>query len=178
MLKLLKSFVAARDGLAAIEFAFIAPVLAILLLGTVEACNALQANQRVNNAASSVADLVAQESNLTTNELPNIYGAGSAIIFPFPSTNASIVITSIVNKANQNTVCWSQAKNGTAYAKGTVMTVPAGVIASGGSAVLVQVSNSYTSPVGKLIVGTITMSSLFYSHPRLTPQVGFNSTTC
>src|ERR1700733_7869556 len=149
MLTVFKSFWRAEKGLAAIEMGLIAPVLATLLIGTIELCNALEANQRVNSVGASVADLVTQESNVATTDITNIYGAGNAIMFPFTASSTAIIITSIVNKNSQNTVCWSQAQNATAYAKGTVMTVPTGLISTGGSIVLVQITYTYTSPIGK-----------------------------
>jgi Flp pilus assembly protein TadG len=178
MLSRALGFWRATEGLAAIELGLVAPVLATLLLGTVELCNALEANQRVYSVAASVADLVTQESNVATADLTNIYGAGNAIMFPFSIGSTTIVITSIVNKSNQNTVCWSQAQNGTPYTKGTVMTVPTGLIAVGGSVLLVQITYTYTSPVGKLILGTFPMTDSFYAHPRLSTQVDYNGTGC
>lgn len=171
-------FLRARTGMAAVEFAFIAPILATMLLGTIELCNALEANQRINSVGASVADLVTQETNVVTNDLTNIYAAGNSIMYPFAAANTEIVISSIVNKSSSNTVCWSQAQNGTPLAKGTVMTVPAGLISTGGSVVLVQIIYTYTSPIGQLIVGTFPMTNSFYAHPRLSTQVDFNGTGC
>ena len=71
-----------------------------------------------------------------------------------------------------NVVDWSQPYNGgTALPPGTQMTVPGGVIASGGSAIYVQVSYNYTSPIGQFIFGTITMSDSFYARPRQSAKV-------
>ncbi len=178
MLRRARGFRRAAGGVAAVEMGLIAPVLAILLLGTVELCGALEANQRIGNVAASIADLVTQESNVATGDLANIYVAGNAIMFPFQATNTTIIITSIVNKNSQNTVCWSQAQNGNPIAKGTVMTVPAGIVATGGSTVLVQAKYTYTSPLGRLIIGSVPMTDSFYAHPRLSTQVNYNGAGC
>ena len=173
MLKRFVGLLKSTDGLAAVEFALIAPVLGILLAGAIEICNALECRQKVTSTTSSVADLVAQASTVSTSDISNIFSAGNSILYPFASANATIVISSIVNDSvtNLNTVDWSQAQNGTALAKNTVMSnVPTGVIASGGSAILVQVTYNYTSPLGQFI-GTIPMNDAFYSRPRQSSKV-------
>lgn len=178
MLRSPLKFVKDSRGIAAVEFAFIAPVLATLLMGTVELCNALEANERVSGMAATIADLITQESNITTSGLSNVYAAGNAVMFPFTSTTTKIVITSIVNKNSQNTVCWSQAQNGSGYTKGTVMTIPGGLVTSNGSIILVETTFNYSSPFGKFIIGSVPMKDTFYAHPRLSTQVAYNSATC
>jgi Flp pilus assembly protein TadG len=180
MLKKLIAFLKARDGLAAIEFAFIAPVMGTMLLGTVEVCNALQCRQKVASIASSVSDLVAQTTSVSSGDIGNIFSAANAIVYPFPSSASGIVITSIVSDGTGNgKVAWSQAQNATALAVNTEMTVPAGLMPaatcpSGAcSVIFTQVSYGYTSPLGKMIVGTLTMKDYFYARPRQSATVAY-----
>ena len=113
MLRLLRKFRKSQKGLAAIEFAFIAPVLGTLLVGTIEVCNALECKQKVTSMASSVADLVAQTSSVSASDLSNIFAAGNALIYPFPTTSSKIVVSSIVSDgAGNGTVAWSHASSG------------------------------------------------------------------
>jgi Flp pilus assembly protein TadG len=163
-------------GVAAIEFAFIAPVLMVLLLGTIEICNALQCRQKVTSETASVADLVAQASSVSSADLANIFSAGNAILYPFPAGNATIVVSSIVNNPlnGQNTVAWSEPYNGgTPLQQNAVVSVPTGIIAPGGSAIFVQVTYNYTSPIGHFIVGTLPLGDSFYSRPRESTSVAY-----
>lgn len=168
----------AKDGLAAVEFAIMAPVLAALLIGTIEICNALAVNTRINSVAATEADLASQVSTLAPSDLTNVYGAGNAIMYPFVPSSTTIVITSIVNKNGANTVCWSHAQNGTARSIGAAMTVPTGLITAGGSVIYAEASYNYTSPIQKYFVGTVKMSDAFYARPRMSAQVAYNGTTC
>ncbi|HEY3637938.1 MAG TPA: TadE/TadG family type IV pilus assembly protein [Rhizomicrobium sp.] len=175
MLNLPIRFLRATRGLAAVEFALLAPVLAVLLMGTIELCNALQCRQKVTSETSSVADLVAQASTVSNADLTNIFNAGNSILYPFPAGNVTVVVSSIINLPNgQNVVDWSVPYNGgTPLQPNTQMTVPTGVISAGGSAIYVQVSYNYLSPIGNFIIGTINMSDTFYARPRSVPKVTY-----
>lgn len=180
MLRRLRRFKKAEGGLAAVEFALIAPVMVTLLLGTVELCNALECHQKVTMLASTGADLVAQSKTVSATDMSNIFSAINAIIYPFATANAKIVISSIVSDGNGNgTVAWSQAQNTTALTAGQAVTVPSGLMAAGSCAVgacsviLAQVTYDYTSPVGKFFVGTVPMTDTFYSHPRRSTSVAY-----
>jgi hypothetical protein len=148
-----------------------------MLLGTVDICNALQCREKTISLASNVSDLVAMTSSVTSTDISNAYGAGNAIMYPFPDTSTTIVISSIKYSAatNLDTVDWSRAQNGTPLVQGTVMTVPAGVIATtdGASAILVTVTYNYVPPFASF-APSIPMSFGFYSRPRESLSVACN----
>jgi Flp pilus assembly protein TadG len=54
-----------RRGVSAVEFALIAPVLVIFYCGMAELTQAMMAQRRVSNIASSIGDVVAQNAQLT-----------------------------------------------------------------------------------------------------------------
>ncbi|HEY5048243.1 MAG TPA: TadE/TadG family type IV pilus assembly protein [Rhizomicrobium sp.] len=166
-------------GVAGIEFAFIAPVLAILLVGTIEICSALACREKVISLAANVSDVIAMTSSVSATDISNVYNSGNAILYPFPVGTTAIVISSIKYSATTrlNTVAWSRAQNGTALTQGSVVTtVPAGVIATtdGASAILVTVTYPYKSPIGEFIVGTLNMGDSFYARPRQSLSVACN----
>lgn len=173
MLSLLRRFRKSEGGLAAVEFAFIAPVLGSLLVGTIEVCNALECKQKITSVASSVADLVAQTSTTSTTDLSNIFAAANQVIYPFPTSGAKIVVSSIVSDgAGNGTVAWSQASSGSGLTKNSAVTVPTGLMSASScakgacSVILATITYSYTSPLGKFFLSPTTMSDYFYSRPR------------
>jgi Flp pilus assembly protein TadG len=176
MLKNIKLFCGATGGLAAVEFGFIAPVLALLLLGTIELCNAMDCHQRVTTLAASTADLVAQETEVSDSDLTNIFSTVNTILYPFPTTNTSIVLTSI---GGDSKVLWSKAQNGTQRATGSAVTVPAGLFPPGCttakacSVILAEVSYGYQSPLGRMIQSVMPMTDTFYARPRRSPIVAY-----
>ena len=161
-----------RDGVAASEFALITPVLITLYFGVTELADALVVNTRVTRVASTAADLVAQDISITDAEMDNIFNALGSIMFPYPTESTSIVVSSLVDSGNGNVkVAWSEAHNGSPRAANSVVTIPAGLVASGGSVIYAEVTHEYSSPAGHLIYGTITMSDEFYVRPRRVAQV-------
>lgn len=167
--RLLRRYLQATDGLAAIEFAFIAPVLIILFFGTVEVCNALICKQKVTTVAASASDLVAQDSAITTSQLQDVFSALNSIIYPFPTSTSQVIITSIKNDPNhvgQFVVDWSQASSGSAHTPGANITVPAGLVTASGSVILAEVSYTYTPLATHFFTGPFTMTDSFYSRPR------------
>lgn len=189
MLSRIRKLIRARDGLAAVEFALIAPVMGTLLLGTIEMCNALECHQKVTMTASTAADLVAQASKVSNSDMSDIFGAASAIIAPFSINNVTITISSVQSDGTGNgTVAWSQgqtwsggvAKSVSGRAVNSPVTLAQPIMstwdatkgtfspckANTCSVILAEVTYSYTSPVGKFLVGTKTMSDFFYERPR------------
>jgi len=164
-----KKLLDCSKGTVAVEFAFIAPVLIVLFLGTIELCNALICRTKVTTVASSAADLVAQDKTITGAQVNDIFTALNAIMYPYPSTGSSIIITSIKtdpNHAGQYMVDWSVAQNAVKHTKGAPITVPAGLVTTGSSVILSEVTYTYTPPSNQIIHTPFTMSDKFYSRPR------------
>ncbi len=159
-------------GLAAIEFALIAPVMIAFLIGAVEVSNAMSAKRRVAIATSSIADLVAQEKTITAAGVTDVFAAGRAVILPLAGTNLKMRITCISASATGvTTVSWSKGDGMTAKTVGAAITVPTGMVENGGSIILAETQYIYTSPFGKFIPTTKTMTDLFYLRPRVSATV-------
>lgn len=171
MRNLLIRFRKAKDGLAAVEFALILPVMAMLFFGVVELSLALGCRADVANVASTVADLVAQESSMTTADMTNVFSAADAIIYPYSTTPAQITVSSIVyNTTTQSltsgTVAWSCTQGGTARATNSSVTLPSGLMTANGSVIMSEISYSYQSPTMKILTSPVTMANVFYTKPR------------
>jgi Flp pilus assembly protein TadG len=190
MLSRFRNFLRARDGLAAVEFALIAPVMGTMLLGTIEVCNALECHQKVTMVASSAADLVAQATSVSSSDMTDVFNAASAIIYPFNQGKISIVVSSVASDGTGNgTVVWSAANaNGTKLPNKTPITLSQPIMSTCNAdgtctpcaknactVILTQVTYSYTSPFGKYFVGSVPMSDYFYERPRKSASVTCNS---
>ena len=120
-----------RRGVAAIEFAFIAPLLLMLYLVTMEVAQGIDTNKKVSRVGSMVADLVTQQPReITTTVLDPIMRIGEAILQPYNRSRADIVITGIEIDKNSNVkVKWSRAMRGGVFGRdanaGDTTTVPA-----------------------------------------------------
>src|SRR3954462_7349459 len=104
-----------KRGVSAVEFALIAPLLVSLYLGCVEISDGVSADRKVTLVASTVANLVAQSTSISSSDMSNILDASSAIIAPYSSGNLKITVSCISIDANKNaSVKWSATRNGTA----------------------------------------------------------------
>jgi Flp pilus assembly protein TadG len=163
-------FLRSQSGTVAIEFAFIAPILILLFLGTIELCNALICREKATTVASTAADLVTQDTTITLAQLNDVFSATNTVMYPYPASGTKIIITSVKadpNHTNQYIVDWSKATpNATAHTPNASITIPLGIVTANGSVVMAEVSYTYTPPSNAVIHAPITMSSAFYSRPR------------
>src|SRR5258708_12975795 len=80
-----------EEGIAAVEFALLLPVMITLFFGVVETSLALLCRADVSIMASTAADLISQSSALNKTDLGNIYSAAGTILYPYydPSAGAA-----------------------------------------------------------------------------------------
>jgi len=156
-----------RRGVSAVEFALLAPFMIALYLGCTEVSDGVGAQRKVSLTAATVANLAAQESGLTNAQMSTILNASTAIVAPYNASMLKIVVSGLkIDAAGRATVDWSDAKNGTALAKNSTVTIPAGLAVPGSYLVLSEVSFAYTPIVGHAITGTMTLSDKMYMTPR------------
>ncbi|HWA64109.1 MAG TPA: TadE/TadG family type IV pilus assembly protein [Caulobacteraceae bacterium] len=172
VLRMLNRFWRANAGVAAIEFAFIGPVLITLYFGVAELTQAMLAQRRLAHAASTMGDLVAQGTTIQASNFTDLWVVGQTIISPFPTSPLKMRITSIVaNAQGATTVAWSEASGMTPYGKNASITVDSGVVAASQSVIMSEISYTYTSPISYIIHTPITFTNKYYLRPRLSDTV-------
>jgi Flp pilus assembly protein TadG len=105
----LRRFARAREGLAALEFALIAPMMIVLLLTSMEIINLLQTNRRVENTAASIADVISRDTEVTNSEMTGLWSAIAPLMFPDNVIGLDIRVTSIsIDASSRGTAMWSE----------------------------------------------------------------------
>jgi Flp pilus assembly protein TadG len=179
-----------RCGVAAVEFAFIAPVLLCLYFVTMEVSQAIETNKKVGRAASMIADLVTQQQNtIKTEHLDPIMRIGEATLQPYNRTVLKTVITGIqiTDEATPKVlVAWSRKMESGAFSRdavaGTATTVPAALKLKGTFLVRVDAYLNYRPVVTwttdqKQTLGltaafdNISMRETYYLRPRMSPAI-------
>lgn len=87
------------EGVAAVEFALIAPVLLLLFIGTIEVSLMIAVDRKIGRTSSAIADLIAQGSFTdanSENEIRAIFGMSDRIMFPYTNRTPCIVISHVV----------------------------------------------------------------------------------
>jgi len=120
-----------RRGVAAIEFAFVAPVLLSLYFVTMEVAQGIETNKKVGRVSSLIVDLVTQQQDtITKTELEAIMRIGEAVLQPYNRTKPTIVVTAIevtTDTTPKVKVMWQRKLVNGAFqagvAKGTITTI-------------------------------------------------------
>jgi Flp pilus assembly protein TadG len=85
-----------RRGIAAVEFAFIAPTLIFLVVGVLEMSFRFRAGDEATRYTHQVADLIARDNSIQLSELSSLYGAAPYMMKPLETAaNLDLDITSI-----------------------------------------------------------------------------------
>jgi len=172
-----------KKGVSAVEFALIAPVLVCFYFGCIEISTMLITDRKVTSTAASVGDLVARLPSIDTTEMNNVFNSTVINMAPNDFTDTRIRVTSIQYASDGVTpvVGWSRStSNWTAHANGNIMTVPTGIIPTGGSVVLTEVEFDYSSITGLYDPNTgflfdvsRTMTDSYYARPRRVDIIPF-----
>jgi Flp pilus assembly protein TadG len=168
-----------RRGSAAIEFAFILPILILMYFAVAELSLAIQASRKVGSTASAVGDLVAQADKITTTEVEAIFDAADAIMQPLDATPMQMRVTSLWMEQNGTVkVRWSRARNMTPYACNAAVAPPNTVLSAGQSVIVAEVNYDYEPPIGRVVSGVVEMSEVFYLRPRQSLEVKMLTSPC
>jgi len=189
-----RKFSADAEAVAATEFAIVVPFMLLLFVGGVELADGMAINVKVSATTHSVADMVTQNTSLSTAQMQNILTGATTIIAPYPFNNSQLMVTvsEISSDANGNlTLQWSQSYNGTSFGPGrtslTNLTVPTSFNGTAGNAnnpngqndqvsfIVGEVSYAYTPALGFAISGTVTLQDTNWLFPRCSTDSPANS---
>jgi Flp pilus assembly protein TadG len=171
-------FLRDRRGVAAVEFALIAPVLILLYMGLAEVTMALMADRRAGHATAVVADLIAQDTLTTKAELSDTFSVAEEILSPFAASGMSARVTAIRADANGSPkVVWSHGKGLSALGKGsTVSGLPADLMEPFDTLIMSEMNYSYNSAIKYALPNAMVFREKYYLRPRKLDMV--NCTDC
>jgi Flp pilus assembly protein TadG len=187
----LTKFVADRRGIAATEFAVIAPIMLVLLFATIQFCSALAMDRKVSLVARTIANLTSQGAVASTSDLANFFGAANYVMRPYvqpsyPAPNMTISELYIDPSSGNARVQWSVG-SAPHTAGFVVSTIPPSMIARDPTTnaiipnqyiIYSEVNTSYTPWLGNygMMSATVTLSDVAYALPRQSTCVFYPST--
>lgn len=179
-----------RRAVAATEFAIVLPFMLLLYVGGVELGNGLAMNVKVSATSHSVADMISQNTQISSDRMTSILSAATAIMAPYPVSDASgtplmtITVSEVSTDASGNaTVQWSRSTSSTgARLVGQQLPLsaftapdPNNPTNANISLILSEVSYNYTPNLGYTIAGTVKLSDSYYLFPRCSTNSPSNS---
>lgn len=89
----LRDFRNRTEGVAAVEFALILPIMALMFIGSVEMSQAVSIDRRTSQVAASTSDLIARiEGGITVGEMLDIAKIGSWLVKPFDQSKLKVTM--------------------------------------------------------------------------------------
>jgi Flp pilus assembly protein TadG len=178
-----------RRGVAAVEFAFIAPLMLCMYFMTMEVSQGIETNKKIGRVGSMVADLITQQQKITKSEIDAIMRIAESIIQPYSRSTPNIIVTAIEvtdETTPQVKVVWSRRLFDGVYSRdanpGTATSVPESLKVKGSFLVRVESELSYRpvitwSASEKAALGLasafdrIEMGKIYYMRPRMSTTI-------
>lgn len=180
-----------RSGVAAVEFALIAPLLLALYFLTVEFSQAIDTNKKVGRIASMTADLITQQNGSTNQaDVDAILQIGEAILQPYNRSRPTITATAIqiTNDATPRAlVVWSRELSDDTSSEGPapgkeITTLPTNLMVQGSFLIRVEAQLNYKPIIAwaaenKASLGlaaafsSLNMDETYYLRPRMSQTI-------
>jgi TadE-like protein. len=167
-----------RRGVGAVEFALIAPVLIVLYIGSLEISVAMSVNKKIARAASTVADLVTQQTTVNKDFLLSMVDVAKSVITPFKADGLKVRVIGIkIDGAGKPKVAWSwDETNKPVYAVGSDISIPAELVLNDSFLVRTDVAMDYQMlmilPALKDVqIKTLKMSKTYHLRQRIADDV-------
>ncbi len=161
-----------QDGLAALEFALVAPLLIIIYLGSAEVTMALMAYRKLGNAAVVAAELASHSPTIDATTVARIQEAAAAALAPFNVADFDQRLTAIVIDAGGVArVQWSVGDGADALAVGSSVDVPADLRVPDEGIVMAEAWFDYASPTAFGIPSGWQFTQTHFVYPRINDRV-------
>lgn len=174
----LTSFIINKDGTAAIEFAFIAPLMVATYFGTVEVSRLYMAKNKVEGVTETISDLVAQGKTTTQSELADIFSIGTKSLTLQENLKYNIVVSAVETLPNNagapvSRVTWSESKTGQNEKSqdAIVSDLPVGLNRNYETVIVTELYYEHTAIFGIYIKGNKSFNRRYYSKPRYSASI-------
>jgi Flp pilus assembly protein TadG len=165
-------FSQAKSGIAALEFALIAPMMFMLLFVSFELVDAVAANGRAERAAGSIADVISRDVLVSDAEVADVLAAVPWITHPTPGESVRARITSVfVDASGRATVVWSEGSGMPGLAPGSVYELPDGMRIPETGLVVGETQVDYRPPLGLYSAAAFTINKVEVRRSRVMDPV-------
>lgn len=167
----LRHFRRSHDGVIAVEFALLLPVMALALFGSFEATRIVRASMKAWNAAQSISDLVAQQTTVSSSDITDFCRGGTLTMAPFTGSLLVTVASVTYSAGGTRAVDWQDTTCG-----GTTMS---NALSLGtnytpnlkDSVIIAKAQYTYSLPKSYVLPSSFTFTRYSYSRPRSGAQV-------
>ncbi len=156
-------------GSVLVEFALVAPIMGLMLLGGAQLTQIVRVDMKLRQATQTLANLVAAQTSITTASIGDFCTGARLVMSPFVGQSLSGAIAEVTN--NQQTqviaVDWQDTSCGNASAIANAATLAAALVPTPGtSVVMVQATFTFQGAFRIILPATLTWSRTAYARPR------------
>lgn len=168
-----KRFAGDTKGVAAVEFAYIAPILLVMLMATFELSRAVSIDRRLNSVSAMASELVAREEQVDAADLKSIYRSLNHVMKPYDDNSLVVRLVQVRTDTNGATkVEWSSEINNTAvedtgggplpqpYTQCSTFNIDAELKQRGSRVVVAEVGYNYQPVFGNFIYRDFSLQGL------------------
>lgn len=164
-----------RRGIAATEFALLAPVMLLFLLGSVEVVDSVRTMRQVNETAGALSDLTSRMTTIDAAARDDLFATGRALMGRQAQNDSlKFTITSVARRLDSDgeatvEVMWSQTNRGAPLEDHTALTLP--TIPVGDSVIITQVALDYPLLYGMIGGAPLPLEAVAVRRPRFSNEV-------
>lgn len=167
------------DGVAAVEAAFVFPILLVLVLGVMDLGRGIMCNQKTIKASQVVADLITREISVDTFDINEAVNAGTLSLQPYDDTTLAFDIVSVRFTADDAAeIVWQETRNMTATPATQIMQRVLPLAAEGSGVVMVITEYEYRPIFSRFIVKEIPMQEVAFARGRRSAVVCRDGASC
>jgi Flp pilus assembly protein TadG len=167
------------DGAAAVEFAFLAPLLLLMLLATIEIGRAVNTDRHFTAAVGTAGDLVAREKFLgqsksaALSNLDSMMESVEHLMRPYDASSLKLAVISVrasTTDAADTRVSWAYSHKGMSKpADCSHYALPSDIVTEGNSVIVVDATYEFKPLFGDFVPGfsgAMTWTNKTYHSPR------------
>lgn len=161
-----------EDGVAAVEFAIIFPVLVTLMLGVFDMGYGLLAAQKTIRASQVTGDLIARNKEVSENDILEAIDAGEIALVPFDTSSYEYRILSIefTDDDGSYDILWERS-NGPASFDDAFAGSLSNIAEIGEGLVIVQVKYDYVPTFANFVIDEMAFREIAFLRGRLSKTV-------
>ena len=173
----LKNYTAANDGVAAIEFVFVAPIMIAMYFGLAEISTAIEANRRVSHAANVAGDLTTQVASVNADGMADIMKAANLIVGATTNkvSNVRLELASFSKNAAGDIVPLGKASLNQALPPFDASNLDDLILSETSGVVVARLSYDYEPLKLQFFDTNITLNETFLLKPRRSATVEFGT---
>lgn len=167
------AFLRDKSGVAAIEFALIAPIMIAIYFGLAEVASAISVDRRVSHTANVVGDLATQTTEVTNDDVSEIFAAAVRVLDLNDISSVTIEITSYELDSNDMPVLLGMAtlNPGQSLPPFDPGTVDNRILNNTSGVVVARIAYSYSPLMLRYTDSDINLTELFLLKPRRSSSI-------